>query len=259
VQGFAGPPGPSSLLGVSCPSSSFCMAVGNYSPSGAGQLPLVFTYNGSTWTQQTVPLASGTAALDGVSCTSSTFCMTVGEFTSADRIAAWSWNGSSFTVQHTGSGFFPADLTSVSCTSSTFCAAVGYSGLLGNASIVEPFAELYNGSSWSGPAVPIPASSHNSLLTGVSCLTTSDCQAVGFYFDSLNGSHTFAESWGGSSWSERPAPPTPTALFPNQGGPVSCPTTSSCWASRRLQPRNHQPAGARRLLERIELAVRARS
>jgi hypothetical protein len=229
VQGFAGPPGQSFLQGVSCPSSSFCMAVGNYSPTGGGQVPLVFTYNGSTWTQQIVPLVSGSAGLSGVSCTSSTFCMAVGQFTSAGLIAAWSWNGSTFTLQHTGGGFFPASLTSVSCTSSTFCAAVGYSGVQFTSGIVDPFAEFFNGSTWNGPAVPIPGNSRNSLLTGVSCPSSSNCQAVGF-FSSTNGSHTFGESYNGSGWSEQSAPPTlTTAVFGGQGAD-SCATGSFCWS-----------------------------
>jgi len=229
VQGFAGPPGQSFLEGVSCPTSSFCMAVGQDSPTGGGQVPLVFTFNGSAWAQQTVPLVSGSAVLSGVSCTSSTFCMAVGQFTSAGQIAAWSWNGSAFTLQHTGSGFFPADFTSVSCTSRTFCAAVGYSGVQFTSGIVDPFAEFFNGSSWNGPAVPIPSNSRNSLLTGVSCASTSDCQAVGF-LSSTNGSHAFGESYNGIGWSEQSAPPIlTTAVFGGQGADA-CATASFCWA-----------------------------
>jgi hypothetical protein len=248
VQTFAGPAGAtfSSLNGVSCPTTSFCMAVGSYSPSAGGQVPLVFTFNGSSWQQQSVPLGSSStaASLQAVSCWSNTFCMLVGGFTSAGLTAAWSWNGSSFTLQRTG-GFFPADLNSVSCTSQTFCAAVGYSGVQFAPGLVDPFAIVYNGSSWNGPAVPIPSNSRNSLLTGVSCPSATDCQAAGQFFSS-GGFHTFGESYNGSSWSLQPAPPTgaTTAAFGNVEAD-SCKGLDFCWAvgAYNLQTGNQQLLG----------------
>ncbi|MGN6872784.1 MAG: hypothetical protein ACTHMY_30710 [Solirubrobacteraceae bacterium] len=232
VQTFAGPAGVtfSQLTGVSCPTNSFCMAVGSYSPAAGARVPLVFTFNGSSWQQQSVPLGSSstTASLNDVSCWSNTFCMLVGQFDSAGLTAAWSWNGSSFTLRRTG-GFFPADLTSVSCTSQTFCAAVGFTGVQFTRGIVDPFAIFYNGSSWSGPAVPIPNNSPNSLLTGVSCPTATDCQAVGQFAGS--GEHTFGERYDGSSWTLQSTPPTggTNAAFGNQGA-ASCAELYFCWA-----------------------------
>ena len=234
VQTFAGPSGTSSsgLQGVSCPTASFCMAVGEYTPAGDGELPLVFTYNGSSWTQQNLPLtASEHVDLSGVSCTSATFCMAVGGFP-GDTTTAWSWNGSSFTQQRT-SGFPPADFTSVSCTSSTFCMAAGWASLALAPGLVDPFTETYNGSSWSipnGALNPDNGNATNSLLTGVACVSTSDCQAAGRYFANSSGPFTFGLSYNGSTWTQQSTPPTGTHAAFGNAGAVACAGASLCWA-----------------------------
>jgi hypothetical protein len=230
VQGFAGPGGTlfSQLNGVSCPSSTFCMAVGTYGPDAGGEQPLVFTYDGQSWSQRTVPLNAGASAyLSGVSCTSSLFCMAVGGAPGGSA-AEWSWNGSTFTEQPR-LGIAPAEFTSVSCLSTAFCEAVGWTSVQFTRGVVQPFAANYNGRTWNGPGVPIPDSSSNSLLTGVACPSTADCQAVGFFFAN-GGEHSFGESYNGASWSLRSTPPSGSAsAFPNQGTD-SCGGASFCWA-----------------------------
>jgi hypothetical protein len=67
-----------SLSGVSCPTTTACTAVGNYSTSGA-TLTLAEHWNGSTWAIQPTPNPAGDKAtlLFGVSCSSSALCTAV--------------------------------------------------------------------------------------------------------------------------------------------------------------------------------------
>jgi hypothetical protein len=238
VQTFAGPPTTSFSLfnAVSCPSSSFCMAVGKYGPAGRADEPLAATYDGHGWTVQTVPLPSGVqGSASGVSCTSATFCMVVG---GTDE---WSWDGSSLTRQPT-IGSPPVLLTSVSCLSSAFCEAVGSRLVDQSGQFVQiPYAVNYNGSSWSGLGLLAPGgrSATNPRLTGVSCVSTTDCDAAG-NFDipgasssvaGAPGTFTFAASYDGTSWALQTTPPAyPIVAAFGSEGAVSCGNARFCWA-----------------------------
>ncbi|MHB8263478.1 MAG: protease pro-enzyme activation domain-containing protein [Acidimicrobiales bacterium] len=150
------------LYGVSCTSTTFCMAVGN----GA------VTWNGSSWSQPVSSSADGP-----VSCRSPSFCVAVNF--NGDALT---WNGSSWSnpvsVDPNGGGLY-----SVSCASTTFCAAADAHG-----NVVT-----YNGSSWSAP------SNIASSLYSVSCVSTSFCMATGV--TGVTGDAGTVAIWNGSSWS----------------------------------------------------------
>ena len=199
-------------------------AVGEFTPAGGVNQPLVFTYDGHSWTQQAMPLGGPfTASLSGVSCTSATFCMLVGAF--ENNTGEFRWNGSSFTQQSI-LGVGPAQFTSVSCLSSSFCESAGWTSVA-SSHLVEPFAAIYNGNTWNGPGVPIPdnGKATNSLFYGVSCVSTTDCQGVGNFFATGSGG-VFGASYNGNSWSSQPTPPVTNAGL----GAVACATASFCWA-----------------------------
>lgn len=75
---------PEDFLGVSCPTSSWCVAVGAYNEAVyLGGPPLAEAWNGSTWTVMNTGPVSGTGTnpsytFTSVSCPSSTFCVAVG-------------------------------------------------------------------------------------------------------------------------------------------------------------------------------------
>ena len=98
------------LADVSCLSSTSCFAVGYYATSLLSTAPLdlktlVERWNGSTWTIQPSPGATGQAynALLGVSCTSVSACTAVGSFTNtllgSPSPLAERWNGTEWSVQ----------------------------------------------------------------------------------------------------------------------------------------------------------------
>jgi hypothetical protein len=143
------------------------------------------------------PLA---ASLTSVSCTASTACTAVGSYDNGSGTVslAEAWNGESWTVQSTPNpaGGSDAVLTGVACTSTTNCLAVG--GYFAGSGIA-PFAELWNGSTWSLETVPLPTGARGGAFNSVSCVAAR-CTAVGEYADAGNQNDALAEQWNGSSF-----------------------------------------------------------
>jgi hypothetical protein len=140
----------SELLGVSCDSSTRCMAVGDYSDNSFVRHSLAESLSTSTWTLQSVADPSGQTdpRLNGVSCTTSPSyaCAAVGDAvtgTGHSAPLAASWNGSAWSLQAVAVPASTTDnlLFGVSCSNNTTCVAVGasvYSTLSGS----RPWVEL---------------------------------------------------------------------------------------------------------------------
>jgi hypothetical protein len=69
-----------SFNGVSCPTASICVAVGdgNFTSSGNQYGPLAEAWNGSTWSLMNTNRVATLYGMDAVSCPTSTFCVAVG-------------------------------------------------------------------------------------------------------------------------------------------------------------------------------------
>ncbi len=74
-------------------------------------------------------------------------------------------------------------------------------------------------------AVSVPAQ-HS--LASVSCVSSSDCVAVGQRVTTSGNDLTFAESWNGRAWAVLPQPPSPGSLDALEA--VSCASRSACVA-----------------------------
>jgi hypothetical protein len=107
-------------------------------------------------------------------------------------------------------------LNAVSCASVSFCMGVGTS--VGGATTLT---ESWNGAVWSVVSSPNPSSSMNEL-TGVSCLSSLDCVAVGTYTDTAGDPKGFAEIWNGTNWS------VVSTSTPTLGGDDSSLASVSC-------------------------------
>jgi hypothetical protein len=116
----------SELNGVSCPSATRCIAVGDYNDGGGVWIE---RWNGSKWAVQSAPNPTG-STLYGVSCISASACTTVGNHQSnSQRVPlAERWNGTKWSQQHplTPSDLFvDTYLRGVSCPSTSACTAAG--------------------------------------------------------------------------------------------------------------------------------------
>jgi hypothetical protein len=121
------------LLDVSCtPSPTRCTAVGGWKNSADEQFTLAYRFNGSTWTLQSTPSASGSteSVLQDVSCATETSCTAAGHSVGggSTQTLAEKWNGTNWSIQGTSnpSGATFSAFSGVSCRSTT-CMGVGWS------------------------------------------------------------------------------------------------------------------------------------
>jgi len=232
------------LIGVSCVTISFCVAVGQTS----GPAVLVEQFNGRYWTVVTTSIGEATQ-LYSVSCLSVTFCEAVGDTggSQAGPPIAAEWNGSTWSAQTIS---LPGQLTSgslvsTSCTTPSFCTAVGYGYDQG--SDETPLAYTWNGSNWTASSIsngglfypnsvscaglnycaatasnpgqvnqvvfwngstwsPAQNVAGAGTLYGISCFSPTSCTAVG-----ASGTNTEVLNWNGQSWTQDDTPPTGAA------------------------------------------------
>ena len=216
----------SDLQTVSCPFVNFCAAVGGDEQTGSVFDAVVETWNGKNWVIGTTPNASN-SNLSGVSCNGAKACTAVGDAVGAGSTLvslAERYNGTGWTVQSTPNpaGAVHSFLISVSCASAKTCTAVGFwtdSG--GNQT---PFAEQWNGTNWALQTTPAPAGAQFAQLNGVSCTSSTSCEAVG-----SDNTGTWAEVWNGSTWAIQAIATPSGGRNPFVGG-VDCTAANACTA-----------------------------
>ncbi len=197
----------SELAGVSCPTTTQCMTVGNYTNASGKSLTYSALWSGGSWTLQSALNSRGQASTDfqDISCPTTTQCMAVGDSTGPGSHGfAEEWTGGTWQASAT-----PAEngaaLTGVSCPTSAVCVA---SGVHGNAGLIE----AWNGTSWSvqpSPGTKAPWS--GDVLLHVSCVTPAECAAVGYRFSpavrrAKRTYRTLAEVWDGTTWQVNATP-----------------------------------------------------
>ena len=204
------------------------------------------------------PKATGTtakvlfASLQGVSCASVTHCVAVGDFLPVDKDAAVGDPDGDGKASHTliesavgtrwthvaspDEGRGGAELSAVSCADAGDCVAVGFyrqgpfPASAPTAPPSEPLIESESDGRWH--IVDGPTVAPDSVLTGVSCPTSSDCTAVGYTVAGESDGNPiesfFLESFDGRSWTLLPtSAPAGTVSGLNA---VSCPSSASCVA-----------------------------
>ena len=122
----------------------------------------------------------------------------------------------------------------MSCTSATSCEAVGWSDYTQGDDDQQNYtlAASWNGSTWNlqqTPNVGDPTDGENDL-TGVSCVSSTLCTAVGWTIDVDSDSanpQPIAESWDGTTWTVETTPaPTGASMFNG----VTCTSATDCEA-----------------------------
>jgi hypothetical protein len=133
------------------------------------------------------------------------------------------------TSPNSGNETVANDLNGVTCVSGSDCWAVG-NAHNPNSQAGVTLIEQWNGASWS--IIPSPNSGNGTVsndLHGVTCVSGSDCWAVGNSYDpNSQASITLIEHWDSASWSIVTSPDSGTAG--SQLLAVTCTSTSNCWA-----------------------------
>jgi len=181
------PAGSSGLAGVSCPTASQCLAVGDRA--------FAAVWNGSTWTTLSDPVpANPFPGLLAVSCAAASTCVALGVADAGWYSQSWT-GGTSLTMVGIGdrSGQ-PLSLASISCARPATCMAVGGTDTLTFPQFI-PLAESWNGQVWRGLRTQ-----QVDALADVSCAARSACMAVGTYTSPAADSRVLAQAWNGSRW-----------------------------------------------------------
>jgi len=237
------PPGAttSALIGVSCPSTTLCIAVG----ASMGKT-LIERWNGSTWSIVPSPNrpSSSSSGLSSVSCTGATNCMAVGSFNGGQTLIE-RWNGTAWTIVPSPNYALQPPfvarqdvLSSVSCASATSCFAVGsdYNVAGGSGLGTKTFTliERWNGSTWTIVPSPNPGAPVD-LLLSVTCPSANSCFAVGMFSVPLGGGvhpgpeYSLIVYWNGTAWAQM-ASANPTNAVATQLTGIACSTPTSCLA-----------------------------
>jgi hypothetical protein len=213
-------PSPGRPLGVSCATTSSCMAVGllqSMSGSEITDQTLAESWNGTNWSNVPSPNPSASdSELTNVSCPSTRSCMAVGSFSNYGydtQPLAESWNGTSWSIvpapDPTSADFNDNYFEAVSCSSSTSCMAVGVMQGAQPGIPAYSFIEVWNGRVWSYAPDPVSPANSQVFITKVSCSNPSNCMALGSS-DTFNYggdlSSLIFESWNGTAWSIVPSP-----------------------------------------------------
>jgi hypothetical protein len=179
------------LNSVSCPTATFCAAVGDGEDA--------VTETNGTWSSP-VHL---TGALDphSVSCTSATFCLAADNNGSVWRYDGSNWTSAPSPVAPHSSSW--QGVVSVACTSPTFCVAAASSSTAGGGGLA-----LFDGSTWTAPQ----SVGGDSSFSTVGCSSPTFCVAV----DSPDHGPDNTAFFNGTSWTLQ------TGVLPNAYGPLTC-------------------------------------
>jgi hypothetical protein len=219
---------------VACISEGRCESVGN-SFAGKGTLR-AWGWNGGSWRAQALAEPSDyEPVLRSVACQTASFCMAVGgSATLSGTPIAERWDGQRWTqlpVPVPPGDVGPRQtvvLNGVACLSSEWCMAVGS---VDNDNVYRLLAERWDGARWSRLAAPgvgrrcygygcggLPT------LNGISCLSHTDCFAVG------SGGGPLIARWNGTRWKRVDAPYPTGAHQGYEFDAIDCASSRRCEA-----------------------------
>ena len=217
-------------LDISCVNVTGCVAVGTYFNNRFANVPLVESFDGSSWAAQAAPKPVGSIStqLQAVSCVASE-CLATGEYNTRShgaRSFAERETGASWTVVSTPrtTGARASWLSAVACGSKTSCVAVG--AYETDAALPGMLAETWNGSGWTMSTIGQGADGE---LKGVACAAPTSCMAVGDTTDQFYANNPVVEQWDGSTWTNL-AFTVPAGYAQGSLDSVSCTGPSSCVA-----------------------------
>jgi hypothetical protein len=237
------------LQGVSCTSASHCFAVG-YATDQNGQSlnGVIEQWNGEAWSIVPGAVTGQTFdALSTVQCRAADDCWAVGNAGPAqqnpnflpifpgavgDQGLIEHWDGTSWSVSP--SAVYPSPsggyLNGLACTGATDCWASGAT-TDGTGRAAGVLMEHWNGSTWTDISSSVPNSTTPAILSGISCLSSVQCWAVGSLGSFGGGGfqpQSFVENWNGTSWSVDPSPNVSALSFLNS---VTCVPAVGCVAA----------------------------
>jgi hypothetical protein len=229
------------LDAVTCLAANDCWAVGGYIGTDTNGHTLTEHWNGSAWAQVTSGNTSATRqGLFGVFCSGSKNCWAVGNFRSGtgNQTLTEHYTGTTWTVVSSPDSSTSQNnfLTGVWCVTTNDCWAAGY--YVNGSNKKQTLTEHYGGTMWTLFLPPNTSANASNILLGITCVTTSDCWAVGAHGQAKppapdSNDQTLTEFWDGTAWSIAPSQST-TSFEHNDLYAVACLDANNCWAVGRF-------------------------
>jgi len=228
------------LNGVSALSADDAWAAGYSSTlGGTSWAALMLHWDGTQWTQVTVPSPGQLPELNAVDALSPTDVWAVGEYNTGSpavtKTLLLHWNGTTWTQTASPiANLHNGNLTGVSGASPTDVWAVGqYSS--GKGGFFKTLVLHWNGTTWTHVPSPNPGgkTSDKSInsLSGVTAVSSGDAWAVGTYGHYKGQGAVEAAlilRWNGTMWVKVPAPPVSASASGLSG--VAALSPSQAWA-----------------------------
>lgn len=206
-------PGGGDLQALSCPTRTFCVAVGS-----SGSATLIEVFNGKSWAIVPSPNASTVfySLLSGVSCSSAASCYAVGYFYVSKCAGlsplAESSTGRGWTLDSVPTPRGGGELNGISCPTSISCVTAGVSFPGSDGASLAYEAE--RGTWVATPSAAVPQSSQPGLAA-VSCASAHSCMAVGSHYGGSSDYLTTTELFNGDLWSLIPSGNVATTTAPS--------------------------------------------
>ena len=234
----------SSLQGVSCATTTSCVAVGYFVSASGSHEPLAVTDAGGTLAATTVallPAGAGTrpqADLQSVSCGRSSPCVALGSYDTAaggrfgviDTESNGTWTTRKMAAPAGARVANPSPrLFGITCKTGNYCLAVGqYVDATG---AVQGLALMEQAGHWSVSMMPGTRDS-NVVVRAVACISDTSCAAAGS-LDAGGGQSGYLMTLSGSTLSGTvsPVPANASSVPDVQLGYVACPWVATCVAS----------------------------
>lgn len=192
-----------------------------------------------TWSIVDSPNASATRHnfLNDVDCLNGSDCWTVGYYRtdSAYQAVIEHWDGESWSLVPSPDTSVDQDdfVQAVTCASDSHCWIVGYSWSR-TANAYQPLIQRWDGATWSIVPSPNDTSPENGFLYDVTCVSESECWAVGQHQVGMLGGglgprQTLIKRWDGNAWTTFASPntlPTESNSLVN----ITCASARDCWA-----------------------------
>src|SRR5271165_543193 len=239
------------LRQVACPSAGSCVAVGFANTGSAGNLGVIETLSGGTWSNQVAPLPAnagtpGTGhqvvSLLSVSCPAAGSCVAVGSYHDTsnspwplvETLSSGTWTPTIGAVPADAGtdagGDANATLSSVTCPATGSCVAAG--SYENTSAATTGLIDTLTAGNWSAIKAPVPsgAGAGTESLSVVSCGSAASCAAAGTYPDASAHTQGLFDALASGSWSATAAPlpgdaAANPAVHPNA---VSCPAAGAC-------------------------------
>ncbi|MGO8877545.1 MAG: hypothetical protein ACLQNG_17515 [Acidimicrobiales bacterium] len=229
------PPRPNEnfLSSVSCPSRTFCVAVGhNYDSTENSTTAIADEWNGRSWFSMAFPDPAGTnLSLSAVTCLSNRDCVAVGDEIGSSKLSVFvaRFSGASWKESTTSgvSAVENATLLAVSCSSPTWCVAAGYSHVSsGDTAIILTTSSQ---TAWAEDTKTVISASV-AEFTGASCLKGRTCQVAGYDTTGAgpdaSGYEVIESGLGASFKATKLATAVPRGFQVPEG--ITCSTPTSC-------------------------------